>query len=291
MSAPLPPDTWHEALHRLQTAGMPHVLATLVTCQGSTPREPGARMVITPTECFDTLGGGTFEWQTLEAARSFLSTRKPGFHLETFSLGGRSGQCCGGYVNVLLEVFPGSRANVAIFGAGHVGGEIVSLCAPLPWQLYWFDSRLDVFAERFRHQPRLEYGTLDDAKTSVATLPPDTHTLVMTHDHDEDYALIAALILRDDIASIGLIGSESKWASFAGRLKRDGYSEDRIKRVRSPIGRIQNAKLQDKTPYAIALTAVSELLWLADMPPNQESRGLDPHMARTLFAKSPTTSS
>mgnify|MGYP002651709242 FL=1 len=58
-------------------------------------------MVITEHAVFDTLGGGTFEWQTIQQARSLLSQRQAGFSLESFSLGGRSGQCCGGLVNVL----------------------------------------------------------------------------------------------------------------------------------------------------------------------------------------------
>lgn len=71
---------------------------------------------------------------------------------------------------------------------------------------------------------------------------------MLTHSHDEDYALIAALIERDDIASIGLIGSDSKWASFKGRLQRAGYAAGTIERVRCPIGRIHDAKLHNKTP-------------------------------------------
>ncbi|MBZ5487751.1 xanthine dehydrogenase accessory protein XdhC [Halomonas aquamarina] len=291
MSTDSLPATWHGALHRLQTAGTPHVLATLITCQGSTPREPGARMVITNDDCFDTLGGGTFEWQTMQAARGLLNTRTSGFHLETFSLGGRSGQCCGGYVNVLLEVFLGSNIQLAIFGAGNVGCEIVSLCAPLPWQLHWYDSRPDAFPAESHHQPRLACHVLDDPLTGIAALPPHTHALVLTHDHAEDYALTAALLTRDDIASIGLIGSESKWASFSGRLKRNGYSEERIGRVRSPIGCVQNAKLRDKTPYAIALTVVTELLWLADASFVQETRGLDLPTARKLLTNLPMTTS
>lgn len=283
------PETWHAALHRLQRDGIPHVLATQVTSAGSTPREPGARMVITDDGIFDTLGGGTFEWQTIAAARACLVEQRYGLSLEAFSLGGRSGQCCGGFVNILLEAFPGATHHIAIFGAGHVGQEIVKLGVPLPWQLHWFDSRSDVFAGQ--QQPRLHCYSLHDAKQSVATLPAGTHALVLTHSHDEDYALIKALIERDDVASIGLIGSDSKWASFKGRLKRDGYTDEQMARVRSPIGRIHATKLTNKTPYAIALTVVAELLWLTDTPSAQENRGLDSQSLRTLLADPPTTTS
>jgi xanthine dehydrogenase accessory factor len=129
------PESWHAALHRLQREGVPHALATQVTSAGSTPREPGARMVITADQAFDTLGGGTFEWQTIEAARARLAGHEgeadAGMTLEAFSLGGRSGQCCGGFVNVLLEVFPSSTTTLAIFGAGHVGQELVRLAATI----------------------------------------------------------------------------------------------------------------------------------------------------------------
>ncbi|AZM95772.1 MAG: xanthine dehydrogenase accessory protein XdhC [Gammaproteobacteria bacterium] len=286
-----PAETWHAALDRLQRSGVPHVLATQVTSAGSTPREPGARMVITQEAIYDTLGGGTFEWQTIHAARDFLQQGRAGFHLEAFSLGGRSGQCCGGYVNVLLEMFPGAAISIALFGAGHVGREIVSLSEPLPWQIHWFDSRTDVFNEHDQQQSRLSCHKLSSAQEATSALPPRCHALVLTHNHDEDYALITALLQRQDIASIGLIGSDSKWASFRGRLQREGYTTEQIERVRSPIGCIHNTKLSNKTPYAIALTVVTELLWLTDKPASLDMRGLEPNAIRALVDDTKTTQS
>ncbi|RUR34721.1 xanthine dehydrogenase accessory protein XdhC [Vreelandella andesensis] len=284
-------ETWHAALHQCQRSGVPHVLATQVTSAGSTPREPGARMVITQGTVYDTLGGGTFEWQTIHAAREFLQQGRDGFHLEAFTLGGRSGQCCGGFVNVLLEVFLGAEVNIAIFGAGHVGREIVNLSAPLPWQIHWFDSRASVFSEQDQQQPRLNCYTLNSAQEGTLALPSACHALVLTHNHDEDYALITALLQRYDVASIGLIGSESKWASFKGRLQREGYPAKEIERVRSPIGCVHNAKLSNKTPYAIALTVVTELLLLTDKPTSLETRGLEPNALRALIDDTKTTQS
>lgn len=284
------PMAWHAALDHCQRHGTPHVLATQMTSAGSTPREPGARMVITEHAVFDTLGGGTFEWQTIQQARSLLSQRQAGFSLESFSLGGRSGQCCGGLVNVLLEVFLGATAHIALFGAGHVGREIVKLSAPLPWQLDWYDSRADAFQSDVP-RARLSCHLLGDVGETVAGLPLGTHALVMTHDHDEDYALIKGLLERADIVSIGLIGSDSKWASFKGRLSRAGVDQPILQRVRCPIGSVRDTKLSNKTPYAIALSVVTELLWLTDQPYATETRGLDSATLRALFAPTATHSS
>ncbi|WP_422102144.1 xanthine dehydrogenase accessory protein XdhC [Vreelandella sp.] len=284
-------ESWHAALHRLQHSGTPHVLATQVTSAGSTPREPGARMVVTADAIFDTLGGGTFEWQTIEAARNFLRQASAGFHLEAFSLGGRSGQCCGGFVNVLLEVFLGAASHITLFGAGHVGREIAKLSEPLPWHIDWYDSRADIFIDQDHQQPRLQCHLLSNHQESVAALPPQSHVLVLTHNHDEDYALIAALIRRPDIASIGLIGSDSKWTSFQNRLKRDGYTLEDLQRVRCPIGTVHDTKLSNKTPYAIAMTVVTELLWLTDQPTPANTRGLEPAALRALFNDTATPQS
>ena len=277
------PESWHEALHRLQREGLPHALATQVTSAGSTPREPGARMVITTDEVFDTLGGGTFEWQTIEAARERLASGTLGMSLEAFALGGRSGQCCGGFVNVLLEIFPGSAATLAIFGAGHVGTELVQLAAPLPWRVLWHDSREDIFPAWATDQPRLACRHAPDPQAAVAALPAGSHALVLTHDHAEDRELIDALLKRGDMASIGLIGSKSKWASFRSRLTDAGHDAAALATVRCPIGVASGGTGGDKTPYAIALAAMAELLPLMGSAERADRRGLDPAELRRVF--------
>ncbi|MEQ6917594.1 xanthine dehydrogenase accessory protein XdhC [Halomonas aquatica] len=300
-------ERWHAALHRLQRDGVPHALATQVTSAGSTPREPGARMVITADEVFDTLGGGTFEWQTIKAARQRLAgtdgTAKAGMSLEAFSLGGRSGQCCGGFVNVLLEIFPGSAMTLAVFGAGHVGQALVRMAAPLPWRVLWHDSRTGIFHDWAAGQPRLECHPSADPAAAVAALPPGAHALVLTHDHGEDLALVDALLTRGDTASLGLIGSRSKWAGFRRRLHDAGHAEEALDAVRCPIGMTlgpggetnrsetnggEATRGGDKTPYAIAIAAIAELLPLVVSPARGDRRGLDPAELRRIITANAT---
>ncbi|HET8791719.1 MAG TPA: xanthine dehydrogenase accessory protein XdhC, partial [Modicisalibacter sp.] len=247
---------WHDALHHLQDAALPHALASVVGAAGSTPREPGTKMVITPDAVYDTLGGGTFEHQVIAAAREALQKGQSGTRLEAFPLGGRSGQCCGGYVHVLIEIFAGAEMIVALFGAGHVGQALVGLMAPLPWRVIWCDSRNDGFPDWANRQARLECRHSPDHQAAVAALPPGCHALVMTHDHSEDRALIDALLTRNDCASIGLIGSDSKWASFQRRLRDAGHLQNVLDGVRCPIG-ITGAT--GKRPYEIALAVSAEL--------------------------------
>ena len=85
-------------------------LVTIAAVRGSAPREPGARMVIAPDGGFrGTIGGGELEWQALGAARDSLSQDAPVATLGRLTLGPDLGQCCGGSVRLLTEVFDRDR--------------------------------------------------------------------------------------------------------------------------------------------------------------------------------------
>jgi xanthine dehydrogenase accessory factor len=82
-------------------------LVTLAEARGSSPREPGARMVVRPDGGFTgTIGGGTLEWIALAEAQALLADRRGGaFRRLDKALGPDLGQCCGGRVIVTLERF------------------------------------------------------------------------------------------------------------------------------------------------------------------------------------------
>ncbi|MCK2183291.1 xanthine dehydrogenase accessory protein XdhC [Halomonas getboli] len=286
-----PPEPWYAALARLQREARPHALASVVGVAGSTPREPGAKMVITADDVHDTLGGGHFEQQVIEAAREALASGRTDTRLEAFPLGGRSGQCCGGYVHVLIEPFAGAEMEIALFGAGHVGRALVQALAPLPWRVWWFDSREHAFPDDVADRDRLLHIRLAsrdeganvegvDVEGAVAALPAGCHALVMTHDHAEDRALVDALLRRGDCASIGMIGSDSKWASFKTRLRDAGHDEAALATVRCPIG-VPGA--HGKRPCEIALAVAAELLTLKPDTARDDRRGVAPETLRQAF--------
>ena len=85
-------------------------LVTVAAVRGSAPRESGARMVIAPDGGFrGTIGGGELEWQAIGVARDALSRNIPSATLSRLTLGPDLGQCCGGSVRLLTEVFDRDR--------------------------------------------------------------------------------------------------------------------------------------------------------------------------------------
>lgn len=85
----------------------PAVLVTVAHTEGSVPREAGAKMLVTPAQQHDTIGGGHLEFCAAEFARSMLSLPDNDLlgqrRLERFPLGPTLGQCCGGVVTLAFE--------------------------------------------------------------------------------------------------------------------------------------------------------------------------------------------
>lgn len=276
---------WSDALAQCQREGVPHVLLSLVSCAGSTPREPGAKMVITHEDQFDTIGGGRFEYRIIEQARAMLNKGVSDTKLERFSLGAQAQQCCGGHIAVLFECYPAAMMDVALFGAGHVGIALESILRTLPWRLKWFDSRTDLHSHMLAHHgPRTRimtsYSTerIDEASQWITA---GTHCIVMTHDHLEDEKLIYQLAQREDLGSVGLIGSKTKWQRFRHRLAAQGLTDEQLNRVRCPIGLVNTGL---KRPEEIALSVAAELLSKApaQKEEKQRIRGIEPAILKEI---------
>ena len=95
---------WFNAL-ATQTA--PSILVTVAKVVGSAPRAPGAKMLVTPDQSFDTIGGGHLEMRAIDIARAMLTlpagTLAAERHLQRLALGPSLGQCCGGAVHLAFE--------------------------------------------------------------------------------------------------------------------------------------------------------------------------------------------
>lgn len=251
------PMSWREALVRLEVEGVAHVLVTLVTAEGSTPRAAGTKMVVTADGQADTIGGGSLEHQAITTARRLLAEGAAEPLLEKQTLGVAQDQCCGGTTTLLFEPLLVPTLRLALFGAGHVGRALARILEGTDTHLLWFDERPELAGEAFagRVRPRL----VADPLAEVARLPAGTHVRVMTHSHARDFEIIDALLGRDDLASIGLIGSKTKWANFRSRLRKMGVGDEQLERVRCPIGL---PGVGGKRPAEIAIAAAAELLSL-----------------------------
>lgn len=75
----------------------------IAAVKGSSPREVGASMLVWEGGQSGTIGGGALEWQACARARDMLAAG--GTRLDHEALGPALGQCCGGAVTLLTEVY------------------------------------------------------------------------------------------------------------------------------------------------------------------------------------------
>lgn len=248
---------WRRALIDLEAEGIPHVLVTIVAAQGSTPRAAGTKMVVSAEGQADSIGGGTLERLAVETARRLLAEGAAEPLLEKQILGIEQDQCCGGATTLLFEPLLVPTLRLALFGAGHVGRALVRLLDGTDIHVLWFDERPELLNEPLPGRARLRI--VADPVAEAARLPAGTHVRVMTHSHARDFEIVDALLGRNDLASIGVIGSKSKWANFRSRLRKMGVPDDVLGSVRCPIGL---AGVGGKRPAEIAISVAAELLSL-----------------------------
>jgi xanthine dehydrogenase accessory factor len=295
--------SWLEEACELLATEAAIVRVAVAAVRGSTPREPGATMLVTRAAQYGTIGGGNLEWQAVEQARRLLSEGSEPLHVdEELRLGPDLAQCCGGVVTLSLERMPASmRAGLLerrdaqpheakpalwIFGAGHVGKAVLRQLDELPlFDIQWIDNRAGLLPAT--HAAHVRARCVPEPVELVREAPPNTSFLVLTHDHELDFQLCAAILARGDAAWAGLIGSQSKAARFRSRLRRAEFSAAAIATLQCPVGL---TAIRSKLPAAIAVGIVAQLLALvtrAAQATTAAQAGCDPQCGRC--AESPAS--
>ena len=267
---------WINALANLQTQGTACVLVTIIEERGSTPRNAGSKMVVSAEQIFDTIGGGHLEHKAMEIAREMIASASQDTRLERFSLGASLGQCCGGVNMLLFEPMGQPQAHIAVFGAGHVGRALVPLLASLPCRVRWIDSREQEFPAEIPNGVRKIVA--EDPLDEVDELRKGSYCIVMTHNHQLDLELTAAILKRGDFAYFGLIGSTTKRVKFEHRLRDRGFDSALLQRMRCPMGL---SEVKGKLPIEIAVSIAAEVIATYNANFGQHSAGAEP-VARLL---------
>ena len=245
---------WIAQLSELRRDGQPVAMVTVTGCTGSTPREIGAKMLVFPSgEIRGTIGGGHLEELAIKDAVKCLESGTA--KTIRYPLGAKTGQCCGGIVDLLFEMV-NTGPSLYLFGAGHVGQAVCRSMVGTPFTVHVIDEREEwvqspqIPSEVVRHHCEwpdfVHEARWDHEKAYVA---------IMTHRHDTDQEIVADVIKRP-AKYIGLIGSHSKWERFKQRLEIRGVEESALARVKCPIG----IDTGGKAPQEVAISLAAELL-------------------------------
>lgn len=248
------------------------IVAELTAVRGSSPRNAGTFMLIAPDGTIGTIGGGALEYMVIDRARQVLRQGLDGDTLD-IPLGPEIGQCCGGRVDIALDVLDGARAaqlvarlqreadtlpHVYMFGAGHVGHALGRALALLPLKVHAVDTRPDELI-----------GLPDSVETIAAPLPEavvraaphGSAFVILTHDHALDFMIAFEALKRTDSPYVGMVGSATKRAKFRSWFLSEGGDPAAFDRLVLPIGGAADPRgLGDKRPEVIAALAAAEIM-------------------------------
>lgn len=248
------------------------IVAELTAVRGSSPREAGTFMLISPEAQTGTIGGGALEYMVIDRARQVLRDGEAGDSLD-IPLGPEIGQCCGGRVDVALkrvtageaqrlkvklEAEMTARPHVYLFGSGHVGHALARALSALPLKVHVVDTRPD---ELTNLPDNVQTHAVAMPEAVVRSAPNGSAFVILTHDHALDFLIAAEALQRADAPYIGMVGSKTKKARFRSWYLGEGYPAAPLDRLVLPIGgKAFPHGLGDKRPEVIAALAAAEIL-------------------------------
>ncbi len=143
-----------------------------------------------------------------------------------------------------------------IFGAGHVSVQLAKLSSMVGFYTVVIDDR-EEFANRQRFETADELITVKDFKDSFDYLRIDKRGFIaiITRGHLHDKTVLSKA-LKTDACYIGMIGSKKKREAIYRGLLEEGFTEEGLRFVSSPIG----IEIKADSPEEIAVSITAELI-------------------------------
>ena len=244
-------------------------LASVVETKGSGPSRIGRRFVIFEDGTFrGTIGGGPFEALVVADSASLFREDGPVRILKWYDFFEReieSGQLreptnmiCGGSSRVSIELLK-AAPSLVVLGGGHVGRALALLGRELGYDVTVADDR-EAYAQPERFPPGVRtVRTTRNYEIPTDALPPgrDRYVAVVTRCWETDLAALRPWLApaAPPARYLGLIGSGRKVRRVLERLSEEKVPEEKLRRVRAPIGLAIGAI----TPEEIAVSILAEV--------------------------------
>ena len=154
----------------------------------------------------------------------------------------------------LEKLVQGSK--VYIFGGGHVAQEAVPTLARVNFDCIVLEDREDFTKpELFPGVRRTRLVDMEHLEEVCRDITSDDYICVMTRGHQHDF-LVEKQILRTPVSYIGVIGSRKKKEVVFAKLRQEGYTDQDLARIKTPMG----LDIQAETPAEIAVSIAAEMI-------------------------------
>lgn len=243
----------HRKAAELTDAGETVALATVTGVEGSAPREPGATMLVREDGSIEgTIGGGTVEELTREAALEAIEEREPRTERWELTRDGNTGMVCGGEMDVFINVLVGAP-ELIIAGAGHIAVPLSRMADEMGYDVSVVDDR-EGYADPERFPESTVYtGDYDEG---IAEFGIGSNTAVAIASRSGTFDRIAAgEALQRGAYYVGLVASDTKADHVREGLREDGIDDEAMERLHAPVG----LPVGGGSPEDVALSILAEL--------------------------------
>jgi xanthine dehydrogenase accessory factor len=144
---------------------------------------------------------------------------------------------------------------IVIVGAGQIAMSLTRMARELDMRTIVVDGR-ERYAtrERFPDADEIRVGMPSEIVTSIA---PSKRVAVVLIAHDYKYELpVLRALLRSPVGYIGMLGSRKRGEAVRALLREEGFTEDELARIHTPIG----LDIGGKSPPEVAVSILGELV-------------------------------
>lgn len=246
----------YQEIADLRAKGERGALATVVSCGGSSPRKPGAKMLIRMDGSIaGTVGGGLMEHQVCEKGLEVVRSGQAS--MLHFDLSGKQENAigiCGGWVDVFVEPIAPLEP-LFVLGAGHIGAATAAIGKMLGFRTVVIDPRRD-FNNPSRF-PTADSLVVEDYSSALpkASFDDNSYVLICTNDHVFDEECLQAALLSQ-ARYVGMVSSKRKVEELKAQLLAAGVPREALDRVHAPVG----LDIGAETPEEIAVSIMAEIV-------------------------------
>jgi xanthine dehydrogenase accessory factor len=240
-----------------RSQGIPCVLVTVASAQGSVPRQAGTKMIVYASgKISGTVGGGKAEALIVQDALRCLETGK--IELKRYPL--REGEpdsfgaICGGEITLLIEP-QRSGESIYLFGAGHCAAAIARLARSCELNVFVIEDREDKL-NAFEPANQKHLCKSPDDFVSQQSWNAGDAILLVNRNYMLDRDTLKAVLGTSGYGYVGMIGSKRKVLKVYDELRTQGVNSESLSQVHAPLG----IDIGADSPEEIAISVMAEVL-------------------------------
>lgn len=160
-------------------------------------------------------------------------------------------------VNIKVFLDPiNPKSHLIVLGGGHIALPLVNLGKMLDFQVSVVDDRLS-FANQDRFW-QADQVFCEDFRKAIRQFKIDSNTyvIIVTRGHRHDKTCLEEILAQPRAAYVGMIGSRRKVSALFREVSADGFSEEQLQSIFTPIG----LDIGAQTPEEISVSIMAEII-------------------------------